>query len=174
MKLSYCDLNLSSDSDAKYWNDTQSINVETTDSNDGAAKGKLNLSMSIFVGRSRKKRKGKQDSGKGKKKKFEAREVYESIDNLASTSWEFASILRSRDKGVMSILECINNLLSMGLVQSGDELYLFALWFFHDKNNHIAYIAVETSELRFAWIGYCLKCKIETNQAKPPRAQRKL
>ncbi|CAA3021628.1 Hypothetical predicted protein [Olea europaea subsp. europaea] len=83
--------------------------------------------MSISLGRSRKKRKGKQDSGKGKKKKFEAREVSESIDNLASASREFASILRSRDKGVMSIPECINNLLSVGLLQSGDELYLFSL-----------------------------------------------
>ncbi|CAA3031027.1 Hypothetical predicted protein, partial [Olea europaea subsp. europaea] len=101
------------DNDGSHWGyypGTMSINVETTDSNDGAAKGKLNLSMSIFVGRSRKKRKGKQDSGKGKKKKFEAREMTdESAESaLSETNFNLVSMPGSgkgSDDNVMQQME---------------------------------------------------------------------
>lgn len=43
-------------------------------------------------------------------------EVSKSVDNLATVSREFALVLRSRDKGVMTIPECVNNLLSTGLI----------------------------------------------------------
>ncbi|CAA2962950.1 Hypothetical predicted protein [Olea europaea subsp. europaea] len=70
-----------------------------TDSNDGPVEDIVNLYMNIFLGRSEKKHKARHAKGKGKKKKFEAREVSESVDNLATASREFASVLCSRDKG---------------------------------------------------------------------------
>lgn len=48
-------------------NDMMPINVETTNSSDGPAKGRLNFSMSISLGRNGEKRKGKQAMGKGNK-----------------------------------------------------------------------------------------------------------
>ncbi|CAA2994167.1 Hypothetical predicted protein [Olea europaea subsp. europaea] len=156
------------------FNDMLSINAETTNSSDGPAKGRLTSTMDISVGRSGEKRKGKQAQGRGKKKKFGAREVSESVDNLASASREFASALRSRDKGVMTIADCVNDLLTTELVQSGDELHLFALWFFRDVTNRAAYAAAETPELRFAWMQYCFERDKKSKEATSSRARRRL
>ncbi|CAA2972917.1 Hypothetical predicted protein [Olea europaea subsp. europaea] len=174
-KLSQHVLDVSSDCDTQAdFNDMLPINAETTNSSDGLVEGRLNSSMDISVGRSCKKRRGKQAQGRGKKKKLGAREVSKSVDNLASASREFASILRSRGKGVMTIVECVNDLLSTALVQSGDELHLFALWFFRDVTNRAAYAAAETPKLRFAWIQYCFKCNKELKEAKSSRARPRL
>ncbi|CAI9762836.1 unnamed protein product [Fraxinus pennsylvanica] len=173
-KLSQRGLDLSSDSDAEDRNDTMPINAETTDSSDGPREGANHSSMNISRAQSGEKRKGKQSKEKGKKKKFGAREVSESVNNLSSASREFASAIRSRDKGVMTISECVQELLSTGLVLSGDELHLFAAWFFRDTENRIAYSAFDTPELRFAWVEYCFKRDKENNLAKQSRARRKL
>ncbi|CAA2979584.1 Hypothetical predicted protein [Olea europaea subsp. europaea] len=174
-KLSQHGLDVSSDCDAQAdFNDMLPINAETTDSSDGLAKGRLTSTMDISVGQSGEKRKGKQAQGRGKKKKFGARKVSESVDNLASASQEFASALRSRDKGVMTIADCVNDLLTTELVQSGDELHLFALWFFRDVTNHAAYAATETPELRFAWMQYCFERDKKSKEATSSRARRRL
>ncbi|CAA3017650.1 Hypothetical predicted protein [Olea europaea subsp. europaea] len=174
-KLSQHGLDVSSDCDAQAdFNDMLPINAETTDSSDGPAKGRLTSTMDISVGRSGEKRKGKPAKGRGKKKKFGAREVSESVDNLASASREFASALRSRDKGVMTIADYVNDLLTTELVQSGDELHLFALWFFRDVTNRVAYAAAETPELRFAWMQYCFERDKKSKEATSSRARRRL
>ncbi|CAI9757947.1 unnamed protein product [Fraxinus pennsylvanica] len=145
-KLCQRGLDLSSDSDAEDRNDTMPINIETTNSSDGPQEGVNHLSMNISLARSREKRKGK----------------------------EFASVIRSRDKGVMTISECVQDLLSTGLVQSGDELHLFAAWFFRDTENRISYSAFEIHELRFVWVQYCFKRDNDANLVKQSRARRKL
>ncbi|CAA3029781.1 Hypothetical predicted protein [Olea europaea subsp. europaea] len=153
MKLSQHGLDVSSDYDVQTnFNDMLPINAETTDSTDGPTEGRLNSSMDIFIGQSGEKRRGKQAQGTGKKKKFRAREVSESVDNFPSASREFTSTHRFQDKGVMTVAECVNDLLSTTLVQSGDELHLFALWFFRDITNRAAYAATEMPMLRFAWM----------------------
>lgn len=91
------------DIDTELPNNRLPINAKMTDSNDGPVEDIVNLYMNIFLGRSGKKHKARHAKGKGKKKKFKAREVSESVDNLATASRECASVLCSRDKGVMTI-----------------------------------------------------------------------
>ncbi|CAI9764611.1 unnamed protein product [Fraxinus pennsylvanica] len=146
-KLSQRGLYLSSDSDAEDRYDTVPINAETTDSSERPVDSRVHSSMNISLSRSGEKRKGKQSKGKGKKKKFRAREVSESVDNLVTVSREFTSVLRSRDKGVMTISECVKDLLSTGLVQSGDELHLFALWWFRDNDNVLRTVPLKHKNL---------------------------
>lgn len=124
---------MSSNSDADDPNDRLPINAELMDSSDGPIEGRANSSMNISFGRSGEKCKGKQTNKTGKEE-FGARKVSEYVDNLATASKEFALVFHSKDKGVMTILKCVF-LLSTGLVVSGDEIHLFALWFFRDNDN---------------------------------------
>ncbi|CAA2934535.1 Hypothetical predicted protein [Olea europaea subsp. europaea] len=103
--------------------------------------------MNIPLRRSGEKRKGKH--AKGKWKKFGAREV-----NLACASREMASVIRAREEGRMTLHECIDDLLSTKLVEVGDELHMFALWFLQNFENHVAYSAAKTPEMRYKWIAY--------------------
>ncbi|CAI9784983.1 unnamed protein product [Fraxinus pennsylvanica] len=57
--------------------------------------------------------------------KRQTREVLESLDNLATASSKFASIIWSTSKGGMTLHECIKDLLLIELVASCDELHLF-------------------------------------------------
>ncbi|XP_022841989.1 uncharacterized protein LOC111365687 [Olea europaea var. sylvestris] len=86
MKLSQLMFDLGANSDMDDLNDMLPVNVETTDSSDGPTPGRASSSMNISLQRSNEKRKGKH--AKGKRKKFGAREVSESVDNLACTSRE--------------------------------------------------------------------------------------
>ncbi|CAA2985449.1 Hypothetical predicted protein [Olea europaea subsp. europaea] len=127
--------NFSLDNNTEDPNDRLLVNAETTDSSDEPTEGRANSLMNISLRRGREKCNGKEVRGKGKKKKFGAREVSKSADNLVTTSREFALVLRSKDKGLMTILECVNDLLFMGLVVSGDELHLITQWFFMHSDN---------------------------------------
>lgn len=139
---------LSKDSDMDDLNNKLSIKAETMNSNDMPAEGGENSSMDISLVRSGERHKGKR--AKGKKKKFGTREVSESVDNLATAS-------RSKDRGVITVLECVNDLFSTGLIESRDELHLFALWFFWDSNDRIAYSSTQTPKIKFVWIEYYFK-----------------
>ncbi|XP_022883498.1 L10-interacting MYB domain-containing protein-like [Olea europaea var. sylvestris] len=115
-KLSQRGFALGGNSDSDDQHDTLPINAETTDSSDGPTPGRASSSMNISRGRSGEKRKGKH--AKGKRKKFGAREVSESVDNLACASREMASAIRAKEEGRMTLHECIDDLLSTGLVEA--------------------------------------------------------
>ncbi|CAA2993650.1 Hypothetical predicted protein [Olea europaea subsp. europaea] len=154
-KLSQRGFALGGNSDFDDPHDTLPINVETTDSSDGPTQGRASSSMNISRERSGEKRKGKH--AKGKRKKFGAREVSESVDNLACASREMASVIRAKEEGRMTLHECIDDLLSTGLVEAGDELHMFALWFLRSSENRVAYSAAKTAEMRYKWIAYCFE-----------------
>ncbi|CAA2953886.1 Hypothetical predicted protein [Olea europaea subsp. europaea] len=145
-KLSQCGFDLGTNSDSDDPNDTLPINVKTTDSSDDLTPGRASSSMNISLRRSDKKRKGKH--AKGKWKKFGVREISESVENLACASKEMASAIRAKEEGHMTLYECIDDLLSTGLVKAGDELHMFALWFLRNSENRVAYSAAKTSEMR--------------------------
>ncbi|XP_022867910.1 uncharacterized protein LOC111387570 [Olea europaea var. sylvestris] len=84
-------------------NDTLPINAETTNSSNDPTLGKASFSMNISLRRSGEKLKGKH--AKGKWKKFRAREVSESVDNLAYASREMASVIRAKEDGRMTLHE---------------------------------------------------------------------
>ncbi|CAA2933346.1 Hypothetical predicted protein [Olea europaea subsp. europaea] len=84
--LSQRGFELASDIDTDDPNDKLPISAETTDSSDGLTQERTNSSMNISHRWSGEKHKGKHT--KGKRKKFGAREVSESVDNLASASDE--------------------------------------------------------------------------------------
>ncbi|CAA2985095.1 Hypothetical predicted protein [Olea europaea subsp. europaea] len=151
-KLSQRGFDLWANFDSDDLNDTLPINAKTTDSSDGPTPGQASSSMTISLRRSGEKRKGKH--AKGKRKKFEAREVFESVDNLACTSREMASAIRAKEEGRMTLHECIDDLLSTGLVEVGDELHMFVLWFLRNSRNRVAYSAAKTPEMRYKWIAY--------------------
>ncbi|XP_022848716.1 uncharacterized protein LOC111371018 [Olea europaea var. sylvestris] len=155
MKLSQRGFDLGANSDSDDSNDTLPINAETTDSSDGPTPGRASSSMNISLRRSDEKRKEKH--AKGKRKKFGAREVSESVDNLACASREMASAIHAKEEGRMTLHECIDDLLSTGLVEAGDELHMFALWFLRNFENRVGYSAAKTPEMRYNWIAYCFE-----------------
>ncbi|CAA3027848.1 Hypothetical predicted protein [Olea europaea subsp. europaea] len=83
-------------------NETLPINAETTNSSNDPTLGRASFSMNISLRRSGEKLKGKH--AKGKWKKFRAREVSESVDNLAYASREMASVIRAKEDGLQ--LKC--------------------------------------------------------------------
>ncbi|CAA2988346.1 Hypothetical predicted protein [Olea europaea subsp. europaea] len=91
---------------------------------------------------------------RGKRKKFGAREISESVDNLACASREIASAILAKEEGHMTLHECIDDLLSTGLVEAGDELHMFALWFLRSSENRVAYSAAKMPVMRYKWIAY--------------------
>ncbi|CAA2982142.1 Hypothetical predicted protein [Olea europaea subsp. europaea] len=143
-KLSQRGFDLGTNSDSDDPNDMLPINAET-DSSDDPTPGRASSSMNISLRRSDEKHKGKH--AKGKRKKFRVREVSESMDNLACASREMASVIRAKEEGRMTLHECIDDLLSTGLVKAGDKLHMFALWFLRNFENRIAYSAAKTPEL---------------------------
>ncbi|CAA2974052.1 Hypothetical predicted protein [Olea europaea subsp. europaea] len=68
-----------------------------------------------------------------------------------------ASVIPTKEEGRMTLHECVDDLLSTGLVEAGDELHIFALWFLRNFGNRVAYSTAKTSELRYKWIGYCFE-----------------
>ncbi|CAA2973059.1 Hypothetical predicted protein [Olea europaea subsp. europaea] len=151
-KLSRRGFDLGANSDSDDRNDTLPMNAETTYSSDGPTPGRVSLSMNISLRRSGEKRKGKHANGK--RKKFGARKVSESVDNLACASREMASVIRAKEEGRMTLHECIDDLLSTGLVKAGDELHIFVLWFLRNSKNRVAYSAAKTPKMRYKWIAY--------------------
>ncbi|CAA3010902.1 Hypothetical predicted protein [Olea europaea subsp. europaea] len=146
-KLSQCGFDLGANSDTDDLNDKLPINTETIDSSNDPTSGRASSLMNISLCRSGEKRKGKH--AKEKRKKFGAREVSESVDNLACASREMASVIYIKEEGRITLHECIDDLLSTGLVEIGDELHIFMLWFLRNSSNRVAYRASKTQKLRF-------------------------
>ncbi|CAA2986420.1 Hypothetical predicted protein [Olea europaea subsp. europaea] len=59
--------------------------------------------------------------------------------------------------GGMLVVECVDELLSLGYVKEGNVLHLFTLWFFRDKDNRNSYCTVKTPFLRFKFVEYCFE-----------------
>ncbi|CAA2975992.1 Hypothetical predicted protein [Olea europaea subsp. europaea] len=104
---------------------------------------------------SRDKRKGKQRREKGKKKRYNARDVSTLLEQMVSVETDLASIARSHSKGGMSVVKCVEELLSSGYVTKGDVVHPFGLWLFHDKDNQI--YAAKTPLLCFKFVEYCFR-----------------
>ncbi|CAI9780309.1 unnamed protein product [Fraxinus pennsylvanica] len=114
--------------------------------------------MNISGNRSGEKRKGKCiRKQRRKKKSYGAREVSASLEQMVSVGTDLASIARSYKNDVMSVGDCVKELLSSGHVQTGDEIHLFALWFLREKDNRKSYAAAETPYLRFKFVEYCFE-----------------
>ncbi|CAA3014786.1 Hypothetical predicted protein [Olea europaea subsp. europaea] len=147
MKLPQRGFDLGANSNSDDSNDTLPINAETTDSSDGLTPGRVSSSMNISLHRSGEKHKGRH--AKEMRKKFGAREVSESVDNLACASKEMASVIRAKEEGRMTLHECIDDLISIGLVEAEDELHMFALWFLRNSKNRVAYSATKMMEMHY-------------------------
>ncbi|CAI9779759.1 unnamed protein product [Fraxinus pennsylvanica] len=156
-KLSQRGFDLGTDSDREYEGDKFPINAEATDSSGSPVEGRAASSMNISGRSSGEKRKNKNRKGKSKKKMYGAREVSASLEQLASVGTDLASIARSHRKAGMTVSECVDELLSSGLVQEGDRLHLFVLWFLRDKDNRTSYCAAKTPLTKFKFIEYCFE-----------------
>ncbi|XP_022856619.1 L10-interacting MYB domain-containing protein-like [Olea europaea var. sylvestris] len=106
-KLSQRGFDLGANSDSDDLNDTLPINVEKTDSSNNPTPRRASSLINISLHRSGKKPKEKH--AKGKRKKFGAREVSESVDNLACASKEMASAIRTKEEGRMTLHESIDD-----------------------------------------------------------------
>ncbi|CAI9776398.1 unnamed protein product [Fraxinus pennsylvanica] len=155
-KLSQWGFDFSTDSD-RDGGDMMPINAEATDSSGSPIEGRAGSSMNISGHCSGDKRKFKNRKQRGKKKMYGAEEVSASLEQMISVGEDLASIARSTEKGVMSVTESVDELLSTGHVQEGDELYLFALWFLREKSNRSSYSAAKTPYLRFKFVEYCFE-----------------
>ncbi|CAA3026819.1 Hypothetical predicted protein [Olea europaea subsp. europaea] len=133
------------------------INTEGTNSSGSPNLNRGNSSMNISRRQSGEKQKGKQQKNRGSKKQYSARDVSASFEHMVSVGTDLASIARSHRNEEMSVVECVDELLSSGYVKEGDVLYLFALWFFRDKDNQNSYCAAKTPFLRFKFVKYCFE-----------------
>ncbi|CAI9753409.1 unnamed protein product [Fraxinus pennsylvanica] len=134
-KLSQRGLEFSTDSDREYGGDAVPINVEGTDSSASPDEG----------------------NREGRRNRTVPMRFSVSLEQMVSVGTDLASIARSYQKDVMSVVDCVKELLSSGHVQKGGKIHLFALWFLRDKDNRKSYATAETPYLHFKFVEYCFE-----------------
>lgn len=93
--------------------------------------------------------------GKRHRKRYDVLEVSISLKQMVNVWMDLVSIARSHHNGGMPVGECVDELLSSGHVEESNQLNLFVLWSFWDKENRALYCATKTPYFHFKFVDYC-------------------
>ncbi|KAL2498288.1 Myb DNA-bind 3 domain-containing protein [Abeliophyllum distichum] len=148
--------------DDEFWesvekSDKLPVNADMLDEHAPSEHAGSGSAMDMLGFHSGEKRKCSYGAMKGKKKLGSRSALSESVEKLATVGNELIASHLKANSRAPSLVECMEELESFGVLEGDEKFHLFSLTFFEQKRHRTSYAAARTQQMKMKFLKFNFK-----------------